>query len=117
MRISRTYLLLVGLTALIALGLSAPSSADSIDVISGTTPTLDSTISPNEWADAGHVNVSVAGTNGSVYFKHDGEYVYMAFVFSMGQMAEVYVDKDHDAGTSPGTDPSTDGTPTRAIPT
>ncbi len=104
MRISRTYLLLVGLTTLIALGLSATSSADSIDVTSGTTPTLDSTISANEWADAGHVNVSVAGTNGSVYFKHDGVNLYMAFEYSSGQMAEVYIDKDHDAGTAPGTD-------------
>ncbi|MCJ2540249.1 MAG: PKD domain-containing protein, partial [Candidatus Thermoplasmatota archaeon] len=104
MSLSRTLFLLVCLMTLVVLGLGMTSTADSIDVTSGTTPTLDSTISPNEWADAGHVNISVAGTNGSVYFKHDGVNVYLAFVYSSGQMAEVYLDTDHDAGTSPGTD-------------
>ncbi|MCK5415326.1 MAG: hypothetical protein KAJ35_08085, partial [Thermoplasmata archaeon] len=104
MSLSRTLFLLVGLMTLVVVGLGMTSMADSIDVTSGTTPTLDSTISPNEWADAGHVNISVAGTNGSVYFKHDGVNVYLAFVYSSGQMAEVYLDIDHDAGTAPGTD-------------
>jgi hypothetical protein len=97
-------LVLAGLATLAVIGLSTISGAESIDVKFGTVPTLDSTISPGEWIDAGEVTVSVGGTNGNVYFKHDGENVYMAFEYSVGQMAEVYVDKDHDAGTSPGTD-------------
>jgi uncharacterized repeat protein (TIGR01451 family) len=104
MRMTRTLLLLACMAALAVGAIASTTAAESIDVNFGIAPTLDATITGTEWDDAESVNVSVGGTNGTIYFKHDGENLYLAFQYSSGQMAEVYVDKDHDEGTAPGTD-------------
>jgi PKD repeat protein len=97
-------LILVGVLTLALMGISLAAAAASIDITLGTTPTLDATISTGEWTDAGSVNISVGGTNGTVYFKHDGKDLYLAFEYNAGQMAEVFVDMNNDAGTAPQND-------------
>jgi hypothetical protein len=80
-------------------------SGDSINVASGTTPTLDGTNSPNEWSDANKLNFQDSQNgSGTVYYKCDGTYFYVLMEYTSVFFGELYFDTSHDAASTPQTD-------------
>jgi plastocyanin len=80
------------------------ASANDIDVTFGTVPTIDGVESPNEWNDANHIDLNLSSVIVPVYFKHDLDNLYIGMVYTGSNMAEVYIDVDHDGGSTPQTD-------------
>ena len=88
--------------ALITVFQTSPSYAHSGDVLSAwsiTTPTIDGTLSPGEWADAAVVNFTLNYCSEShdvtLYVKNDGTYLYLAAVVrneEYSNLAEMYHD-------------------------
>ncbi len=84
---------------------SEPSRSTTIDVKIGTAPTIDGIISPGEWSDAQTISVAQSSTGPwTIYYKHTMTNFYVAYSYSNGFMAEVYLDLNNDGGTAPQTD-------------
>ncbi|MGA1848025.1 MAG: hypothetical protein ACMUHB_01670 [Thermoplasmatota archaeon] len=86
-------------------GVSEPSRSTTIDVKIGTAPTIDGVISSVEWSDAQTISVAQSSTGPwTIYYKHTMTDLYVAYSYSNGFMAEVYLDLNNDGGTAPQTD-------------
>jgi len=72
----------------------------------GTTPTIDGTLSPQEWSDATTLTFNYTTT----YIKHDGESLYFAFNISdptldpPNEGALIYIDTNHNGSLYPSDD-------------
>jgi len=86
---------------------SSDNWAPSIGVVFGQTPTLDGDLTPGEYADADSLNFDTAGGQATVYFKHDGHNLYLAFDLPNTDFAsgmQVYLDTNYDQANTPQTD-------------
>ena len=54
-------------------------SGDTIDAVYGTTPTIDGVLSEGEWDDANNVIFTKRVADVTIYFKQDGENLYIGF--------------------------------------
>lgn len=94
--VSLSFLLLTGIVA-----------ADTIDILQGSIPVIDGNITVGEWTDAGSVFMNNSEDNMTIYFKHDGSNLYIAFdildTTSISNM-QVLLDTQHNNGTTPQTD-------------
>jgi len=78
---------------------------NEIIAVSGSTPTIDGSISVGEWGDAS----SLSFNNTEVFVKQDGENLYIAFNVSdptpnADENVHVFLDVNHDEGTLPKSD-------------
>ncbi len=82
-------------------GFAIAHSGDTINVLQGTTPTIDGIINAGEWSDASSVHIS--GINGTIYFKRNDTKLFVAFTSDSYyyQSTGIYVDKLHNGGTTP----------------
>ena len=73
-----------------------------------TTPTIDGVIGAGEWTDATPYDVTIAGLPGTVRFKHDANFLYVAMTMTddSGGSKEmgVFFDDNHDGIKDPGED-------------
>jgi WD40 repeat protein len=110
---------LVGAIALVACGLVAagvPGSARAHrqppvlyqGTVAATAPTIDGTLGDGEWAGAPSSFLLFGELSGSVRFRHDSEYLYVALTVADGAVGAksigVYFDDDHDGVKDPGED-------------
>lgn len=85
------------------------ASADRNDIQDagfGITPTIDGFISTNEWDDANFIQYTLSGdVTATVYFKEDGEALYVAFDIPTeeyeGDDSGIMFDIDNDGGDRP----------------
>jgi hypothetical protein len=78
---------------------------DSIDIITGTIPTIDGIISQGEWVDANSVQIQTPdGERISVYYKHDKTNLYIGFDTNTEYFAEIYFDTSNNGGLRPQND-------------
>ena len=68
---------------------SNPSDERALIIMSGSSPTIDGKLGEKEWADAGRLSM---GKNKTIYFKHDGENLYLGF---SGDLGNLYFHKDN----------------------
>jgi hypothetical protein len=87
-----------------ALGETTRHSGDTIDVTTGTAPTIDGTMGAGEWTDASWVSTNMAGVVATIYYKHDQNNFYVAFECGENSMSEIYFDINNDGGTNPQSD-------------
>jgi hypothetical protein len=104
----RAALLAVCLSAIAIIILSVPSlGQDAIECPEGGAPSIDGTIEDPEWADADNMTLQVPLEDDcTVFYKHDGEYLYVAFQFDDGHNTNVpdtrvMLDTDNDMADSP----------------
>lgn len=86
---------------------SSITPENSIDVTGGSTPALDGVVSAEEYADAKSVSFATSGGTCTVYFKHNGTTLYVAFNVSnldAESGVQVFVDLDYDRASLPQTD-------------
>jgi len=102
--------LAIGLLILFAGAFGVPStsgktiSSPQIDVPFGSTPTLDGIISAGEYTDANYLTLGTSGGTCTVYFKHHGTTLYVAFDvpnLDANSAVQIFVDTDHDQATLP----------------
>lgn len=97
-----TTLALISLLALVSFALP-----EAIDVKLGVTPTVDGVISPKEWDDADKIEFPTDGGNCTVYFKHNGSVLYVAFNVpnkDSDSGVQIFVDTNYDQASAPQTD-------------
>ncbi len=76
----------------------------AIDVTFGSTPIIDGVISPSEYTDANWLVFSTSGGDCTVYYKHDGTTLYVAFDvpnLDDESAVQIFVDPDNDGGDTP----------------
>ncbi len=68
-------------------------------------PTIDGVLSPGEWADALAIDISIVAAPVMMYLKHDGSYLYAAFVDENDSTNDAYdqvgIYFDDEGGTPP----------------
>lgn len=77
------------------------SGQDTIRIKYGPAATIDGVISPGEWDGVDSVQISIAGGKlVTVYFKHDGSSLFLAYLNNLGSMSfrfpEVMLDVNND---------------------
>ena len=78
-----------------------------VDVTYGSTPTVDGSISAGEYYDAHLLTFATSGGTCTVYFKHDGSSLYVAFDVpnvDAGSSVQIFVDTNYDRASAPQTD-------------
>jgi hypothetical protein len=79
---------------------------EPIDAAYGTTPEIDGIISPGEWGDANFIQYTLdEGATATVYFKEDGENLYVAFDIPTPPHVDddsgILFDPNHNGGSRP----------------
>jgi len=103
----RVLLALAALVLILMLTAVSFALPEGIDVTCGSTPTVDGIISPGEWTCADCVTFATEGGTCTVYFKHDGTTLYVAFDIPNkveGSAVQIFLDTDYDRATLPQTD-------------
>jgi parallel beta-helix repeat protein len=100
--------LLIGLIILFEAAFDVPSthgntiSSPQMDVTFGTTPTVNGIISAGEYTDANSITFETLGGTCTVYSKHNGTALYVAFdIPNVGGAVQVFLDTDHDQANLP----------------
>ena len=104
--------LLVGLVLALALPGVAQAHHDPAIVFQGvtatTTPTIDGALGAGEWTDTPSYPVTFGDLSGTVMFKHDAQYLYVALTVSDGDVGSkstsFFFDDDHDGLKDAGED-------------
>ena len=65
--------------SIIMMGVPQVRAIALVDVTYGSTPTVDGSISVGEYTDAHSVTFAMSGGTCTVYFKHNGSSLYVAF--------------------------------------
>ena len=80
---------------------------ETIYVPRGSKPVIDGLIEPGEWSRAANVSFATDGGICTIYFKHDGSSLYVAFDMPYQKSesaAQVFLDTNNDKATAPQTD-------------
>ena len=81
---------------------------DFVGATAATIPTIDGVIGAGEWTDTTPYDVTIAGLPGTVRFKHDDQYLYVAMTMTddSGGSKEMgaFFDDNHDGIKDPGED-------------
>ena len=81
---------------------------DYVGATAATTPTIDGMIGAGEWIDTPSYDVTFEGLPGTVRFKHDADFLYVAMTVTddAGGATEmgVFFDDNHDVIKDPGED-------------
>ena len=89
----------------LAFMLNLSLKSQQINIPTGTKPTIDGVLSPNEWSDADSVDIEVqANWTVKVYYKHTNSCLYIAFTGLVTMFGERYpdvmLDINNDRSTS-----------------
>jgi len=79
-------------------------SGDSIAVPLGTSPIIDGVNSFGEWTDACLIQLLTTGFYSNIYVKHSATHLFVAFDSPYASSVGIYIDKLHNAGTTPQND-------------
>jgi len=79
-------------------------SGDSIDVMYGSAVEIDAVISKNEWSDANTIQRNIEGKTWTVYYKESGSNLYIAYDYPDENMADIFIDVNHNGGSAPKSD-------------
>ena len=81
--------------------LVSAQSNDTIWIPLASEPLIDGIVSSGEWSDASTTSI----TEGDFLYKHNNSHLYVAFTNTSYQGSTgVYIDKNHDGGSSPQSD-------------